>query len=124
MSGKCRPCLRKKTLENVFHCNLSKTDKECIYAVFDLVDSQKAEIERLNKANTSVVEHLKKSRRQLKTAKSEAIKEFAERLKEKAETETYIDYLPNGNSYEYEYKTVDVDDINNLVKEMVGDEDG
>ena len=49
MSGKCRPCLRKKTLENVFHCNLSKTDKECIYGVFDLADRQKAEIERLQK---------------------------------------------------------------------------
>ena len=49
MSGKCRPCLRKKTLENVFHCNLSKTDKECIYAVFDLINRQKAEIEKLQK---------------------------------------------------------------------------
>ena len=49
MSGKCRPCLRKKTLENVFHCNLSQTDKECIYGVFDLADRQKAEIERLQK---------------------------------------------------------------------------
>ena len=35
MSGKCRPSLRPKTLENVKYSNLSKTDKECIAAVFE-----------------------------------------------------------------------------------------
>lgn len=34
MSGKCRPSLRKKTLENVMRSNLSNTDKECIAEVF------------------------------------------------------------------------------------------
>ena len=34
MSGKARPSLRRKTLENVRYCNLSETDKQCIYAVF------------------------------------------------------------------------------------------
>lgn len=34
MSGKARPSLRKKTLENVRFCNLSQTDKECIFEVF------------------------------------------------------------------------------------------
>ena len=43
----------------------------------------------------------------LKTAKSEAIKEFAERLKEKA-TSTFYE----------EHKYVDTEDIDNLVKEM------
>ena len=38
MAGKARPSLRKKTLENVMLSNLSKTDKECIKAVFDEVD--------------------------------------------------------------------------------------
>lgn len=41
MSGKCRPSLRRKTLENVKRCNLSETDKDCIEAVFK-------EFERLN----------------------------------------------------------------------------
>ena len=35
MSGKCRPSLRPKTLENVGRSNLSTTDKECIRAVFE-----------------------------------------------------------------------------------------
>lgn len=35
MSGKCRPSLRAKTLENVKRCNLSQTDKNCIQAVFE-----------------------------------------------------------------------------------------
>lgn len=44
MSGKCRPSLRPKTLLNVDLSNLSKTDKECIHAVFELADRQNAEI--------------------------------------------------------------------------------
>lgn len=38
MSGKARPSLRRKTLENVRFCNLSDTDKKCIYAVFEAKD--------------------------------------------------------------------------------------
>ena len=35
MSGKCRPSLLKKTLENVKRSNLSQADKDCIQAVFE-----------------------------------------------------------------------------------------
>ena len=35
MSGKCRPSLRAKTLENVKRSKLSQTDKDCIQAVFE-----------------------------------------------------------------------------------------
>lgn len=35
MSGKTRPSLLKKTLENVKRCNLSQADKDCIQAVFE-----------------------------------------------------------------------------------------
>ena len=73
--------------------------------ILDLINRQKAEIERLNKANTSVVEHLKKARRQLKTAKAEAIKEFAERLKERAYPLNFVLFM----------------EINNLVKEMLSE---
>lgn len=52
-------------------------------------------------------------KKEIQTAKAEAIKEFAERLKEKAE------YHENGEGWEgYIYYA---DDINNLVKEMAGD---
>ena len=50
--------------------------------------------------------------RQLKTAKAEAYKEFAERLKKEAFKINYC-----GSSY----NVVDTDDINNLLKEMVGE---
>ena len=39
MAGKTRPALRQKTLENVMESNLSVTDKGCIKAVFEKMDS-------------------------------------------------------------------------------------
>lgn len=82
-----------------------------------LINRQKAEIDRL--ANTppkdpndfcGVLCDFAESL--MAKAKTEAIKEFAERLKD----ETFkMDYC--GSNYD----VVDVDDIDNLVKEMVGD---
>lgn len=76
----------------------------------DLINRLQAENERLNKANTSVVEHLKKARRQIKAAKAEAYKEFAGRLKTKA------------SDFEFG-KAVWVVYIDNLLKELVGEND-
>ena len=73
-----------------------------------LINRQKAEFEWLNMANTSVVEHLKKSRRQLKTAKAEAVKEFADRL--------LFEFRAGVFGYSH-IRYI----INNLVIEMVGD---
>ena len=114
MSGKARPSLRRKTLENVkCSLSLSKTDKECIQAVFELADLQKAEIEKLTKDSN----RLKKVEMQLDDMckmyhiiKTEAVKEFAERLKTKA------------SDFEFG-EAVWVVYIDNLVKEMVGDND-
>ena len=44
MSGKCRPSLRTKTLENVKRSNLSQTDKDCIQAVFERLTPKKPNI--------------------------------------------------------------------------------
>ena len=123
MSGKCRPCLRKKTLENVFHCNLSKTDKECIYAVFDLVDSQKAEIERLTINMNAFGLGMKREAERADKVRAEAIKEFAEELNCK------ICWTPIRGSFDYAGGYDDAlnkakEIIDKLVKEMVGDEDG
>ena len=54
MSGKCRPSLRRKILENVKWCNLSHTDKNGIVAVFELAEKQQAEIKGLR----DEIEHL------------------------------------------------------------------
>lgn len=57
MSGKCRPSLRAKTLENVKRSNLSQTDKNCIDRVFRLVDVQREEIENLREMLINLREH-------------------------------------------------------------------
>lgn len=92
--------------------------------VLDLINRQQAEIERLKsvqlvQANriaelrgtkfeqVNVIQNLKQ---QLITSKSEAVKEFAERLKKV--------WFDNG----YESPDVDFEDfVDNLVKEMAGD---
>ena len=52
-------------------------------------------------------------------AKSEAIKEFAERLKETITNEIDTYYNSNGSGYYLAEDTIE--DIDNLVKEMVGE---
>lgn len=88
----------------------------------DLINRQKAEIERLNsevKEKTETIVFLKDQatgwsidfcnlKKKLNTAKAEAIKEFAEKLKEKA----YVN-KPYGVG-----KSVDECDVDALVKEM------
>ena len=85
-------------------------------STLDLINRQKAEIERLQKAGKEAVNCFtrmgtlyKIKCKELEVAKSEAIKEFAERLKEMA-TSTFYE----------ERKYVDTEDIDNLVKEMEG----
>lgn len=76
-------------------------------SVFDLINRQKAEIERLNIRNKTLIDITKNYDWKFARAKSEAIKEFAERLKEKLQWDT-----------EFENMLVFETDIDNLVKEM------
>ena len=67
MSGKARPSLIKKTLENVKRCNLSQTDKDCIQAVFEKqipkkptphkVDAEKIKIGNVNWCKGTTIYH-------------------------------------------------------------------
>lgn len=81
------------------------TDNEIIKALSDRINRQKAEIERLKSQNTLL---LKKKCKDINTArkiiKSEAIKEFAKRLKEKFGIADCI-------------VTVDNNDLDDFVKE-------
>lgn len=79
----------------------------------DLINRQKAEIERLRSMNRAKLATIHDLQIELKTAKSEAIKEFAERLKEKAYTYSSI----TG----YKSTVVDVCEIDSVMEEMVGD---
>lgn len=80
-----------------------------IQAMRGVANSYKAEVERLQKAIKVQDIMIEQQDYKIEAIKSEAIKEFAERLKE-------ISYLPN-LSLTGEY-VVDMSDIDNLVKEM------
>lgn len=84
-------------------CSLNKmfcSDTVAIEYALELINRQQAEIERLKKHNTEVAyKHY-----------NDGIKEFAERLKDKSLTK-----------WDY-HEAVDVEEIDNLVKEMVGED--
>ena len=56
MSGKARPSLRSKTLENVRYSTLSNTDKECIYEVFKRYEDILKENEQVKRERDAAVE--------------------------------------------------------------------
>ena len=97
----------------------SNVNLEIIKSALDLINRQQAEIESL-KADKIIAERHEKDARelykdvvmQLKTAKSEAVKEFAKRLK------TEIDIRPTHSKKQNECVFFLID---NLVKEMVGE---
>jgi predicted nuclease with TOPRIM domain len=117
----CSPQLMKDAFDLI---NRQKAEYEDLQEQFRHLDiecerlekaneSQKAEIDRLqNKLDTvkqKVLETIPLVKDDIKTAKAEAIKEFAERLKE--------DVCSFG-------KHITVEDVDNLVKETVGDNNG
>ena len=96
---------------------IAKTlDRECCYNVkvdlikdtLSLINRLKAEIESLKHRKTE----LQIRNQELQHEKSEAIKEFAERLKAKVPRIRFMDKV---------FSYADTEDIDNLVKEMVGD---
>ena len=84
---------------------------EALQTVFALINRQKSEIERLR--GSTIVNNIMESQRIKREAKAEAVKEFAEKLKEKS-------FQSFGN-YGITRDVVEVCDIDNLIKEMVGD---
>ena len=92
-------------------CNCSQITAN---AALDLINRQKAEIEKLK--GSTIVNNIMESQRIKREAKAEAVKEFAEKLKEKS-------FQSFGN-YGITRDVVEVCDIDNLVKEMVGEKNG
>lgn len=85
-----------------------------------IVEEKQAEIERLKTDNALLRQdsnadsaEIRGLRRKLEISKSEAVKEFAERLKEKS--------FKTIRNYGLTKDVVEVCDIDNLVKEMVGE---
>ena len=96
-----------------FYTATAKCTEDLRESVLDLINRQKAEIERL-KRDIAIHEHVHEESNAayqvlVKQAKSEAIKEFAERLKK----HSFVDNLSLDGK-----ETVYVDDIDKLVKEM------
>lgn len=107
MAGKCRPSLRRKTLEHLKWCNLSQTTKDCITEVFKRYEESVAEIYRLNLYAETLLMSLEKcqgwDKKSQSRVRSEAITEFAERLKKEAG---------------YFGRAVSVETIDQIAKEM------
>ena len=71
MSGKCRPHLRKKTLENVKRSLLSQVDKNCIAEVFARFEKAQAEIDRLKAVEEAHREQNGELRKEVERLKGE-----------------------------------------------------
>ena len=90
-------------------CNCSQITAN---AALDLINRQEAEIEKLK--GSTIVSNIMESQRIKREAKAEAYKEFAERLNEEAQIADCFD------SYNM---VVGTHFIDNLLKEMVGEEE-
>ena len=106
-------CIGDTEGKNCFDCHLYEIDdcqaQMCLDAL-DLINRQKAEIEKLKAEknillNTTVSAYL--AEEQVRVAKAEAYKEFAERLKEMFRNDGLYLFYAN--------------QIDNLLKELVGD---
>lgn len=102
---------------------------ETLKQAIDLIESQQAKINKLEKARQKQGKFLAEERMQkyelinkLSTAKDEAYKEFAEKIKKSIkENVDEAWHRDDGNGiYDAEYV---LDDIDNLLKEMVGEKE-
>ena len=98
-------------------CGSLTKENDVLNNALELINRQQAEIERLNSCVKSEdeVRAIANATIQsgIKIIKVTVIKEFADRLKE-------LSYLPNLSLTNME--VVDISEIDNLVKEMVGDD--
>ena len=84
--------------------------------IIDLITRQQAEIDRLNKEIQITKDAYTMLQTKIEIIKSEAIKEFAEKLKDKS--------FKTIRNYGLTKDVVEVSTINNLLKEMVGENNG
>lgn len=105
----CKKCPRGK------NGKICKDYNEFIRAILDLINRQKAEITRLEDILRCQADGIIELNCQVAQAKSSAVKEFAEKLKKKSQ-------LVAPSVYAVPFRAVAIDDINNFVKERVGDD--
>ena len=125
----------KKIIEDLeyarYHCTSSK-GKDAINDAIDLINRQQAEIERLKAENEKAKNYLAKcfdkyektkiAKESLEntvyTARAEAIKAFAERMKALDRLDVDVSY---GYGREHYTEAIAVNLIDNLVKEIIGE---
>lgn len=125
----------KKIIEDLeyarYHCTSNK-GKDAINDAIDLINRQQAEIERLKAENEKAKNYLAKcfdkyektkiAKESLEntvyTARAEAVKEFAERLKALDRLDVDVSY---GYGREHYTEAIAVNLIDNLVKEIIGE---
>ena len=96
--------------------------REIVKNAFDLINHQKEEIEFLRKTiGKNSKKALDVTLEEIEKSRVEAIKEFAERLKQTITNEINTYYNSNGGGYYLAEDTIE--DIDNLVKEMSGKEE-
>ena len=108
-----------KALKELLEVMLIEGDLQRISTIshtINFINSKNAEIERLNNNISAMATTLRNS---AKATRADAIKEFAERVKEKA-CRISLSYKGEIIPESTEYHIGEVE-INNLVKEMVGD---
>jgi hypothetical protein len=132
-NGDCKECAINPHKGNYGYCT-----SLAIKAALDLINHQKAEIERLkNNLFCKVVideetmrnitnEKVQEFELDIKSIKAEAIKEFAERLKTEAKLRNHTNYGANKQAVSYNEGVIETRKfmlvcIDTLVKEMVGD---
>ena len=103
----CSECIYQKALP------FPSCRRMCAKNALDLINRQKAEIERLKK-NIDGLNIFTKNH--IKVIRLQSIKEFAERLKETITNAINTYYNSNGGGYYLAEDTIE--DIDNLVKEM------
>ena len=111
VTNKCDECVIYKECHN-------ENGKGRVQVVIDLINRQKAEIERLTVNKNAYGLGMQRLAEQLETAKSEAIKKFAERLKATDTADLVGEQYINGEIYGYFYSDAFERKIDNLVKEM------
>lgn len=99
------------------YTGFQKKYTQVLNATLDLIKRQKSEIERLK--GSTIVNNIMEIQRIKREAKAEASKEFAERLK----LHSYIMSDESQTGIINRHSVVTVNQIDNLLKEMVGDEE-
>ncbi len=106
-----------KIVDNILDLRTSPTAKRTITVKLNLIDRQKAEIERLQErvsnskhALFEQQDYTAKLQNQIKTARVEAVKEFAERLKE--------DIINIQMNEKYQHYAIPTKKVDKLLKEM------